>query len=61
MSDDFRVDPGPNLSVTDPLATILCLTSLRREQVEIAAWELFKLAVIAMPFALVASLLVLGN
>jgi hypothetical protein len=50
----MRVDLGPDLSVTGSLATILWRTAIRREQVDIAAWESFKLAVIAMPFALVA-------
>jgi arsenical pump membrane protein len=53
------VDLGPNLSVTGSLATILWLIALRREKVEITAWEFFKLGILAMPLALVASLLVL--
>ena len=55
------VDLGPNLSVTGSLATILWLIALRREKVEITAWEFFKIAIIAMPIALIASLLVLWN
>jgi len=55
------VDLGPNLSVTGSLATILWLIALRRENIEIAAWEFFKIGIIAMPLALVASLLVLWN
>jgi arsenical pump membrane protein len=55
------VDLGPNLSVTGSLATILWLIALRREKVEITAWEFFKIGVIAMPVALIASLLVLWN
>jgi arsenical pump membrane protein len=53
------VDLGPNLSVTGSLATILWLIALRREGVEITAWEFLKVGVIAMPVALLASLLVL--
>jgi arsenical pump membrane protein len=53
------VDLGPNLSVTGSLATILWLIALRRERVEISAWEFFKVGLIAMPLALLASLLVL--
>jgi len=53
------VDLGPNLSVTGSLATILWLIALRREKVEITAWEFFKIGVIAMPVALIASLLFL--
>jgi arsenical pump membrane protein len=55
------VDLGPNLSVMGSLATILWLIALRREKVEITAWEFFKIGVIAMPVALIASLLVLWN
>ncbi len=53
------VDLGPNLSVTGSLATILWLIALRREKVEITAWEFFRLGILAMPLALIASLLVL--
>jgi len=55
------VDLGPNLSVTGSLATILWLIALRREKVVITAWEFFKIGIIAMPVALIASLLVLWN
>lgn len=55
------VDLGPNLSVTGSLATILWLIALRREKVHITAWEFFKIGVIAMPLALIASLLLLWN
>ena len=55
------VDLGPNLSVTGSLATILWLIALRREKVEITAWEFFRIGVIAMPVALIASLLFLWN
>jgi arsenical pump membrane protein len=53
------VDLGPNLSVTGSLATILWLMALRRENVEITAWEFLKIGMLAMPLALAASLLVL--
>jgi arsenical pump membrane protein len=53
------VDLGPNLSVTGSLATILWLIALRRDGVEITAWEFFKAGVIAMPVALLGSLLLL--
>lgn len=53
------VDLGPNLSVTGSLATILWLIALRRENVEISAATFFKLGLIAMPAALLASLLCL--
>jgi arsenical pump membrane protein len=55
------VDLGPNLSVTGSLATILWLIALRREMVEITAWEFFKIGAVAMPVALIASLLFLWN
>ncbi len=53
------VDLGPNLSVTGSLATILWLIALRRERVEITAWQFFKVGLVAMPLALVASILLL--
>jgi arsenical pump membrane protein len=55
------VDLGPNLSVTGSLATILWLMALRREKVQITAWEFFKIGLIAMPLTLIASLLLLWN
>lgn len=53
------VDLGPNLSVTGSLATILWLIALRRERVEISAWEFFKVGMGAMPLALAGALLAL--
>lgn len=53
------VDLGPNLSVTGSLATILWLIALRREKLEISAWQFFKVGILVMPVALAASLLVL--
>jgi arsenical pump membrane protein len=55
------VDLGPNLSVTGSLATILWLVALRREGVEIAAWDFFKAGILVTPAALIASLLVLRS
>ncbi len=55
------VDLGPNLSVTGSLATILWLIALRRENVEITAWEFFKVGAVVMPLALIGSLLLLWN
>jgi arsenical pump membrane protein len=54
------VDLGPNLSVTGSLATILWLIALRREKVEITAWQFLKIGLVTMPLALAASLLALG-
>jgi arsenical pump membrane protein len=51
------VDLGPNLSVTGSLATILWLIVLRREEVEVTAWEFLKVGVVVMPIALLLSLL----
>jgi arsenical pump membrane protein len=53
------VDLGPNLSVTGSLATILWLIALRREGVEITAWQFFKIGLIVMPAALCASVIAL--
>lgn len=55
------VDLGPNLSVTGSLATILWLIALRREKVEITAWEFLKVGMVAMPLTLLGSLLLLRN
>jgi arsenical pump membrane protein len=55
------VDLGPNLSVTGSLATILWLIALRREKVEITAWQFLKIGMIAMPLALFGSILLLGR
>jgi arsenical pump membrane protein len=55
------VDLGPNLSVTGSLATILWLIALRREKIEISAWEFLKVGAIAMPIALIGSVLVLSK
>jgi arsenical pump membrane protein len=54
------VDLGPNLSVTGSLATILWLIALRRENVKITGWQFFKVGLIVMPLALLASVLTLG-
>jgi arsenical pump membrane protein len=53
------VDLGPNLSVTGSLATILWLIALRREKVKITGWQFFKVGVVVMPLALLASILIL--
>jgi arsenical pump membrane protein len=46
------------MSTGGSLATLI---ALRREKVQITAWEFFKIGVIAMPLALIASLLLLWN
>ncbi|CCE12147.1 putative arsenite permease [Bradyrhizobium sp. STM 3843] len=50
------VDLGPNISVTGSLATILWLTALRREKIEVSAWQFLKIGLIATPPALLAAL-----
>lgn len=50
------VDLGPNLSVTGSLATILWLLALRKENLEVSAWDFLKVGALAMPTALVASM-----
>lgn len=50
------VDLGPNLSVTGSLATILWLGALRRDGIEVKAWEFLKLGLLIMPPALLAAL-----
>ena len=50
------VDLGPNLSVTGSLATILWLIALRKENLDVSAWDFLKVGTLAMPIALVASM-----
>ncbi|MBK5570708.1 arsenic transporter [Ensifer sp. SSB1] len=54
------VDLGPNLCVTGSLATILWLTALRREGLEIGAWAFMRIGFVVMVPSLVASLTVLA-
>jgi arsenical pump membrane protein len=57
------VDLGPNLSVTGSLATILWLTALRREGVEIGAGRFLRIGAVVMPPTLLLTLaaLLLGE
>ena len=50
------VDLGPNLSVTGSLATILWLTAIRREGLDVSAWQFLKIGFLVMPPALIVSL-----
>jgi arsenical pump membrane protein len=50
------VDLGPNLSVTGSLATLLWLTALRRERVQVRGRDFLKLGLLVMPPALLLSL-----
>ena len=54
------VDLGPNLSITGSLATILWLTAMRREGLDIGAWRFLKIGVVVMIPALAASLATLA-
>jgi arsenical pump membrane protein len=51
------VDVGPNLSITGSLATILWLIALRKEKIDVSFWDFLKVGMVAMPVALLASLL----
>ncbi len=50
------VDIGPNLSVTGSLATILWLSALKREGLNVTAWSFLKLGLLVMPPALLLAL-----
>jgi arsenical pump membrane protein len=50
------IDIGPNLSVTGSLATILWLTALRREGLNVSAWTFLKLGALVMPPALLVAI-----
>jgi arsenical pump membrane protein len=50
------VDLGPNLSVTGSLATILWLTALRRESVQVKGLDFLELGLLVMPPTLLLSL-----
>jgi arsenical pump membrane protein len=54
------VDLGPNLSVTGSLATILWLVALRRENIEVRAWQFLKLGALVMLPALILALAALA-
>ena len=49
------VDLGPNLSITGSLATILWLLAMRKEELNVSAWDFLKVGMIAMPAAMLAS------
>lgn len=51
-------DLGPNLSVTGSLATILWLVALRREGINVTAWDFLKTGLLVMTVAL---LVVIGS
>jgi arsenical pump membrane protein len=51
------IDLGPNLSVTGSLATVLWLTALRREKIDVTAWTFLCVGMWVMPAALVLAVL----
>ena len=51
--------PGPNLSVTGSLATVLWLIALRREGRQISGWQFLKAGTPVMPPALFPAILCL--
>jgi arsenical pump membrane protein len=53
----IAIDLGPNLSITGSLATILWLTAIRREGLDVSGWQFFKIGVIIMPISLVFAIL----
>jgi arsenical pump membrane protein len=50
------IDLGPNLSVTGSLATILWLTALRRENIEVSAGQFLKLGALVMTVPLLLAI-----
>jgi arsenical pump membrane protein len=52
----ISIDLGPNLSVTGSLATILWLTALRREKIEVTAWQFLKLGALVMTVPLLLAI-----
>ncbi|VVT14805.1 Arsenic transporter [Sphingomonas sp. EC-HK361] len=50
------VDLGPNLSITGSLATILWLTAIRREGLDVGFWRFLKVGAATMPPALILAL-----
>jgi arsenical pump membrane protein len=50
------IDLGPNLSITGSLATILWLIAIRREGMNVSAWQFLKAGMLIMPTALAFSL-----
>jgi arsenical pump membrane protein len=50
------IDLGPNLSITGSLATLLWLVALRRENIEVSAWQFLKLGAVVMTVPLVLAI-----
>jgi arsenical pump membrane protein len=50
------IDLGPNLSITGSLATLLWLVALRRENIDVSAWQFLKLGAVVMTIPLLLTL-----
>lgn len=50
------IDLGPNLSITGSLATLLWLVALRREKIDVSAWQFLKLGAVVMTIPLLLAL-----
>lgn len=55
------IDLGPNLSATGSLATILWLSALRRENVEISAKQFLRAGFLLMPASLLLAVIILAT
>ena len=55
------INLGPNLSVTGSLATVLWLTALRREGIDVSFGQFLKVGLIVMPVALIPCLYLLAR
>ncbi|WP_265920448.1 arsenic transporter [Cupriavidus nantongensis] len=53
------IDLGPNLSVTGSLATLLWLTALRREGLQVSAGQFLRVGAVVMPAAMLPALALL--
>jgi arsenical pump membrane protein len=53
----IAIDLGPNLSITGSLATILWLTAIRREGLDVSGRQFLKIGMIIMPISLVFAVL----
>jgi arsenical pump membrane protein len=50
------IDLGPNLSITGSLATLLWLVALRRENINVSAWQFLQLGALVMTVPLVLAI-----
>lgn len=54
------IDLGPNLSVTGSLATILWLIAIRRENIQVSAWQFLRVGLLVMPATLLLAVALLA-